>query len=236
MKLLKALICVVMVSLLAAAALLPVHRVSGERSVEASAGGDAPDIDRFNATIQTRFLTEPFFGIARMAPREPQPLRSSHVASFHPKNGEETELFGSFQKDGWDVGLYLYGRRAHPDERRKDPMEKFRIRYRVNEPLPITPDLKVKDLPNPKKLMEEVKRAFIKFQSAGGGAEKSVEFSRGKWNFVAKPVRVMNDNCLKCHTDYVITEKLGNNQFKFRKRQLGDVNGVILYAYTKHKP
>lgn len=193
---------------------------------------DQPDIDRFNDAMQKRFLTEPFFGIARMAPTTPQPLRSGHVGGFHPQGEEETSILSEFQKDGWKVGLYLFGRRAVPDEKRKNPLEKFKIRYRLNQPLPIT-GVEEKELPGSKKLIDEVKSAFLAFQAAENPARVRYQFSRGEWTYIAKPVLAMNQNCLKCHTDYVITEKLDDGKFKFRKRAVGDVNGIIVYGFTK---
>ena len=189
-------------------------------------------IDRFDAAMHQRFLTEPFFGMARMAPIEPQPLRSSHLGSFSPVNTEESSVLADLEKEGWKVGLYLYGRVANPKET-KDGTPKFVVNYRLNEPLPITAKLKTKQLPGTLKLMKEVKAAFIEFQTPNSPRENNYEFTIGKWSYVARPVRAVNQSCLKCHTDHVITEKLPNGKLRFRKRSIGDANGVIVYGFSK---
>ena len=177
----------------------------------------------------------PAFGMARIvsSPTRPEPLRSKHVGSFHPQDEEETSVLSEFQKDGWEVGLYLFGRWAYPDEKRKDPLDKFKIDYRINRPLPITAGLKEKDLTKSKKLISEIKSAFLTFQLGDNPKTNRYQFSRGGWTYIAKPVRVANQSCLKCHTDYVITEQLDDGKFKFRKRSVGDVNGVIVYGFKR---
>jgi len=78
-------------------------------------------------------------------------------------------------------------------------------------------------------------RLNFTFQNETADAPKNIEFVKGDWSYVAKPVRAMNESCLKCHNDYVILDKLPNGQFKMRKRQVGDVNGVLLYAFRHRK-
>lgn len=194
---------------------------------------DSPDIDSFDEAIQKRFLTEPGFGGARIAPVKPQPLESGHVRSFHPVNDDEKSLLAAFEKNGWKVGLYLFGRTAMPNGKDENPLAKFKVRYRINKPVPITWGLKEKHLPKSKKLMDEVKSAFIAFQTQSDENKDRYQFTKGDWTYVAKPVRAVNQSCIRCHTDYVITEKLDDDRFKFRKRAVGDVNGVVVYGFTK---
>lgn len=191
-------------------------------------------IDRFDAAIHQRFLSEPFFGMARMAPITPQPLHSSHVGSFNPVNEEERELLTSLNKDGWKVGLYLFGRVSTLKESKGNATPKFRINYRLNEPLPITSNLKIKQLPGASKLLKEVKAAFIEFQTPNSPRENNYEFTIGKWSYVARPVRAVNESCIRCHTDYVITEKLPDGQYRFKKRAIGDANGVVVYGFARN--
>lgn len=139
-----------------------------------------------------------------------------------------------FEKDGWKVGLYLFGRRAMPDGKDENPLDKFKIRYRINSPVPITWGMKEKELPKAKKLIKEVKAAFIAFQSPSGENEARYQFTQGDWTYIAKPVRAVNQSCIRCHTDYVITEKLDDKRFRFRKRAVGDVNGIIVYGFSKN--
>lgn len=196
---------------------------------------DALLVNQFDKAVQRRFLTEPGFGMTRLAPTEPVPLESAHVSSFSPVNEEEKELVSGFQNTGWKVGMYLFGRRALPKENKDNRLDNFKIRYRINQPVPITWGLKEKQLPGAKKLVDEVKEAFISFQRNERTSESSIQFTKGDWTFVAKPVRAANDSCIRCHTDYVITEKLGDDRYKFRKRAVGDVNGIIVYAFSRNE-
>ena len=196
---------------------------------------DTALIEKFDREVHARFLTMPFFGISRMAPTTPQPLRSNHVGSFMPSNPAEAEIVKSFTDGGWDVGLYLYGRRAEPKLEKGKPKEEFDIRYRVNQPVKVTLSLKDGELPEAKGIIDEVKTAFLTFQNETADAPTNIEFVKGDWSYIARPVRAMNESCIKCHNDYVILDKLPNGQFKMRKRQVGDVNGVLLYAFRRRK-
>jgi hypothetical protein len=187
-------------------------------------------IDRFDKTVQQRFLTEPNFGIRRLQPVHPP---SPHLEQFSPINDEERASVADFEKDGWDVSLYLFGRRAAPKVVDGKEQKEFSINYRLNQPLPITSDLKKKQLPKAEKLLKQVKTAFLEFQTPNSPNENNYEFSIGKWSYVAKSVRAVNQSCLKCHTDYVMTEKIGDDKYKFRKRQVGDANGVIVYGFAR---
>ena len=187
-------------------------------------------IDRFDKAVQQRFLTEPDFGMWRIQPVYPP---SPHLEQFIPNNDEEKASVADFEKDGWKVSLYLFGRRATQKIVDGKEQKEFSINYRLNKPLPITRDLRGKQLPNAKKLLKEVKAAFLEFQTPNSPNENNYEFSIGKWSYVARPVRAVNQSCLKCHTDYVITEKIEDDKYKFRKRQVGDANGVIVCGFTK---
>lgn len=192
-------------------------------------------VNQFDKVVQRRFLTEPGFGMARMAPLKPVPLESNHVRSFSPVSEEEKGLVSGFENKGWKVGLYLFGRQALPNGNKNNRLDKFKIRYRVNQPVPITWGLQEKQLPSAKKLMKEVKEAYLFFQKNERTSESSMQFTKGEWTFVAKPVRAANESCIRCHTDYVITEKLNDDRYKFRKRAVGDVNGIIIYGFSRNE-
>ncbi len=185
-------------------------------------------VERFDAAIQQRFLTEPNFGMRRIQPAFPP---NPHLEQFSPINDEERASVAAFEKDGWKVSLYLFGRHAAPKVVDGKEQKEFSVSYRLNKPLPITKELTEKQLPNAEKLLKEVKAAFLEFQTPNSPNENNYEFSIGKWSYVAKPVRAVNQSCLKCHTDYVVTEKVGDDKYKFRKRQVGDANGVIVYGF-----
>jgi hypothetical protein len=209
---------------------------AGQTKKPVAASVEVPDsIERFDRAIQSRFLTEPMFGMARIVsgmPIKSTPYRSRHVPSFHPNGEDEVALVDAFRNDGWRVGLYLYGRRAEP-RKSSGPIEKFDVKYRINLPVAITSNLEQKELPAAKKLIDDVKAAFIEFQTGDPATFTEKRFAKGPWTFVAKPVRAVNASCVRCHTDYVITEKLADKKFTFRKRQVGDVNGVLVYAFSR---
>jgi hypothetical protein len=189
-------------------------------------------IDRFDRAIQRRFLDAPSFGMARIMPVNP-PVRSGHVGGFSPRDEEERESLLAFGRDKWKVSLHLFGRRAEPKEVKGKQTGKFEIRYRLNDPVSITPELKEKKIPSPKKLLKYVKAAFIDFQTPDSPNYNNYEFRVGDWAYVARPVRVPNQSCLECHTDYVITAKFEDGRYTFRKRKVGDANGVVVYGFKK---
>jgi hypothetical protein len=204
------------------------------------AGVGTPDtdvIDRFDRAIQQRFVTQPDFGIARVVeirtPWPPGHLESRHVRTFSPVNDEERDLLAQFENEGWAAGIYLFGKRAEPRQKADSPMSKFDIRYRVNKPVPITQGLKDRNLPGSKKILREVKDAFLRFQSAAE-PETEMRFEKGDWSFVARPVRAVDQSCVSCHADYVVTAQLPDGKFEFRRRKIGDVNGVIVYGFSKN--
>jgi hypothetical protein len=190
-------------------------------------------IERLDHAIQKRFLETTSFGIARVTGNEPIAIRSNHLPSFSPKDQEESDIIRGFLEGKWKVSLFLYGRRAEPRMKNGNPEDRFEIRYRVNEPVPMIPGMSAKGLPKPQKLIEQMKQAFIDFQTPSSPNYNSYEFESGDWSYVARPVRATSQSCLACHTDYVITEKLPGNQFKFRKRTIGDANGVLVYGFAR---
>jgi len=190
-------------------------------------------IDKFDNAVRARFLTQPFFGMSRLAPLTPVKLRSNHISAFMPQGPVEVEAVKSFSDHGWDVGIYLYGRRAEPRVVNGKPKDKYSITYRVNEPLPVTNKLRVGQMQEPKDLIKYVKKAFLEYQNLKAGEPNNFEFDNGDWSYVARPVRAVNESCLKCHNDYVVIDKLPNDQFKLKRREVGEVNGILLYAFRK---
>jgi hypothetical protein len=188
------------------------------------------EIDAFDALIQKRFLTEPNFGIRRIEPIIPP---SPHLEHFYPKNSDEEKSVENFQNDGWKTSLYLFGRKANPKLVNGKEQKVFEIKYNLHEAITVTKNVKQPDLPKADTLLKDVKSAFIAFQTPNSENENNYEFSVGKWSYVARPVRAVNESCIRCHTDYVVTEKLGDGKFTFRKRKIGDANGVIVYGFSK---
>lgn len=185
-------------------------------------------IDDFDKSIQLRFLTAPNFGMRRMEPPGPT---NPHFEQFSPKTAAEMASVAGFEANNWDVGIYLFGKRTQPKANTKT--EKFEIKYRLFDPLPVTRDLKRSDLLRSKTLLTEVKKAFLHFQQPDSPNHAGSTFDIGEWSYVARPVRAVQQSCLECHKDYVVTKKLDDGKFKFRKRQIGDANGVLVYAFSR---
>ena len=205
----------------------PIDTVSDPTSPEAL-------VEKFDKTIQLRFLTEPFVGMARIAPRRPTGPSPRHVSGFSPQTHEEVAAVAGFEKEGWDVGIYLFGRRVDPRTNTKKETD-YDIRYRLFNPAPVTSGLKRSSFRKQKKLAEEVKRAFLEFQKMDGPNANEMKFEIGDWSYFARPVRASNQSCLQCHRDYVITDKLADGKFVARPRKIGDVNGVLFYALRKRE-
>jgi hypothetical protein len=188
-------------------------------------------IDKFDKAVQQRFLTKPFFGIARIEPVfKPNP----HLRAFLPENEEERKSVGDFVNDGWKVDIYLFGRRTQPMVVNGKERKEFNVNYRLNRPVSVTGNLKEKEMQKPETLLKDVKHAFREFETNASPNRNHYEFSIGNWSYVARPVRAANASCLQCHTDYVIAEQTAKNKYRFRRRQVGDVNGVLVYGFSKN--
>lgn len=189
-------------------------------------------VDEFDKIIQQRFLTTPGFGAARLVfvPVRPTGPKPGHVGSFNPSTATELSAVTGFEKEGWDAGMYLFGRRVQPRTNTKKEND-YDIRYRLFNPIPITKGMKRSSFQNQKKLANQAKQAFLEFQNSSA---EEMRFEVGEWSYIARPVRVANQTCLQCHTDYVITDKIAEGKFTARPRRIGDVNGVLFYALRKH--
>jgi ribosomal protein S14 len=212
-------------------------QVNGQTSREpAPHKPDMRLIDRFDKAINARFLTQPSFGMGRIVSGmtiPPEKLRSGHLSHFSPQTESELATVKAFSDEGWDVGIYLYGRRSEPKVVNGKTKDKFSIRYRINQPVTVTATLKERDLQDASDMVKDVKEAFLVFQNSASDAQQNYEFDRGDWSYVARPVRAANQSCLQCHNDYAVIDKLQDGRFKFRKRAVGDVNGILLYAFRK---
>lgn len=184
-------------------------------------------IDTFDEAIQQRFITEPDFGIRRVQPTYPT---NPHISEyFNPKDGVESESVEKFLNEDFKVSLYLFGRRITKEVDEKSDEMKFTINYRLHNPMAVTKNVKPQTLSSPRKLLKEIKAAFQELQT-----KDSFEFNNGNWSYIARPVRAQ-ESCVKCHTDYVIAEKTGKSDYKFRKRRAGDANGILVYGFLKDK-
>ena len=209
--------------------------VNGKNN-EAETDTTKPDlnkIEEFNSLIQKRFLTEPGFGMVRI---QPTPPYSNHLSSFYPKDSSEKKAVEAFERDGWKVGLYLFGKRT--ERRIKNGVEQkgFLSDYKLKQPVIITKNIREREeLSNSSRILKKVKEAFLQFQESVDAEEKTFEFDSGGWSYFAKPVRAVNASCVQCHTDYVVIKKSEDGNYQLRRRKVGDVNGILVYAFKKIK-
>lgn len=200
------------------------------RAAAAAAAAEKPNkkpaaalIEKFDAALQLRFLNEPGFGIARITPPNP------HLTYFVAKEGDEKRSVESLEADGWRAGLYLFGRRIEKRTNEENGKARFYVSNRAFAPMPVTKDVLPKNLTAPANLLVQTANAFQAFQTAD-----TYEFDDGRWAYVAKPVRA-RQSCLQCHTDYVQISKIGEKPYKYRKRQVGDAIGVVIYGFAEGK-
>ena len=134
-------------------------------TVATKSGNPPPDLALVNAldkVIQQRFLTAPNFGIRRIGPT-PNP----HLEHFEPRSAEEFQAVTNLQNADWKVGIYLIGRRAYeiPSPKEGNAGKRLTVYYHLNQPVPVTKNVKKRELPDPKRIKEHADEAFQKFAS-----------------------------------------------------------------------
>lgn len=220
----------IIASLLFAVTVLCVHSVtpsvSRQKAATLANRNHPPELGLINdldKVIQQRFLTTPQLGIRRIGP-----VPNPHFEQFEPNTEEEKEAVTKLQDGNWKVGIYLMGRRAYenPYKNLKDA-KPLLVHYKLNGPVPVTANVKKRELASPKRLRARVDEAFEKFRDGD-----TYDFSLGKWTYVARPVRA-REVCLKCHQDMFVTSKVGEKRYTYRRRHVGDTIGVLLYAFRK---
>lgn len=90
---------------------------------------DAEMIKRFDRLIQQRFLSEPYFGIARI-PTVSKAPDNPHFKHFSPYGAEEVESVRAFERDGWKASIYLFGKRTTKKIIKEKDAGIFQINYR----------------------------------------------------------------------------------------------------------
>ncbi len=188
---------------------------------------DQPELRLINdldKVIQHRFLTLPAFGIRRIGPN-PNP----HLEHFEPHTADERLVVANLERGDWKVGIYLMGRRAYelPDIKNLNGPKQLTVQYKLNDPVPVTSNVKKSELYGPKRLRDGVDKAFERFREGD-----TFDFSIGEWSYVARPVRA-GEACMKCHQDMFVTAKVGNKKYQYRNRRVGDAIGVLVYAFRK---
>jgi hypothetical protein len=165
-----------------------------------------------DAAIQKRFeKVDRRFGYARI-----ETPGGAH--GFAPENDAELSCLRELEDANLRVVLYLGGRDiVRPDERRA------RLSGPIKGPAFITRGPKFAT-PLAESLSMEARRAFAAFERK----EPQHEFEVERWNVLARPVRAVNDTCLKCHwSTGSPSPRSGPSDLR-----VGDVLGVVFYAYA----
>ncbi len=220
--------------------------VTFQKSVSAEAISTIPkpdlkEVEKFNALILDRFLTQPSLGFGRLVPT---PTPSLHLSTensqtgklkFSPKDENERNSIINFEQKGWKIGLYLFGKSANTFYIPGKTEPEVSIDYRLFKPIAITENIKENDLTKPEKILEKAKVAFDEFQFSEKSKKKIFEFESEGWWYLAKPVRAVNQSCVDCHTGNAVARAIRTGKYEFRSRRIGDVNGVLVYAFQKVK-
>jgi len=214
------------VTVLCARTLATTTSAQKDRSAAAANRNHSPELALVNdldKVIQLRFLNAPQLGIRRIGP-SPNP----HFEHFEPHTEEEKQAVANLQNGEWKVGIFLIGRRGYeiPTVPASDHRNLL-VQYKLNSPVPVTTNVKKRELADPKRLQDGVDEAFERFNTA-----ETYDFSLGKWAYVARPVRA-REVCMKCHQDMFVTAKLADKKYAYRSRRVGDTIGVLLYAFEK---
>ena len=200
------------------AALTMVHAVAptptGATQEERASVSAVGAILALDAAIQKRFeKVDGRFGYTRL-------LLRNGAHGFAPENDEEISSLRELQDANLRVALYLASRSlvATRDENRVGAS------HRIKGPLLITRG-PFDATPPAASMRAEARRAFALFERT----EQQHDFELGGWMVVARPVRALNDTCLKCH------RSTGGNWPSGEPSDLrvGDALGVVFYAYQE---
>lgn len=140
---------------------------------------DCSPVAALDECIQKRFSAMDRFGIRRVI------TYPYHLQHFSPENETEKSVIAELERQGWTVSFYLAGRsvlEAKPD---KALWEKsagyFYKRKPINNPVLLTKDAGIEDLPKPLELWEQTQQRWQPsaglsstiFQSAGGSSRRA---------------------------------------------------------------
>lgn len=187
-------------------------------------------LDALDREVQKRFHDVIGFGMARIATER----------RFEPETKEERAAVRELKRAGYEVGLYLAGRAILDDapEQTRQAKKTFgsgMTGQAFSGPVFVGPG--VKRLPTAAALWDGTRRAM---ESFAAGAERH-EFTTGRWQAEARPVRASEEKCLRCHsTDhrqvYGVTQagvRFSTYEPKGNTLKVGDPLGVLIYAYRK---
>lgn len=211
---------------------------------------DSPlnDLDKF---IQRRFQERDVsFGISRVLPSTYHQRENARFAAVHfaPRNDEELLTTNALRDEGWKVGLFLVGRGILDKKPKKelwdDPNNEYYARKPINNPILITPQTKVEELPPAYELWDESQKAMKSFSRD----KEQYTFTAGQWQMLARPIRATQQACLQCHqgntspnvygrlrliSDERLTAKKAEESSPVNPLKIGDPLGVALYVYKQ---
>jgi hypothetical protein len=229
MKTTARVLCLVVLSALIGVAFL--HTLSSASQVRDDEDKEANQayydclIAELHNLMQKRFKdTDRGFGYRRIATVGDSPH------SFRPENKEETHAIEQLKRASLEVTLYLSGRRVLGAKPEGDVWKRF-AKNLIKGPLHIAGEQEGEDLFDRAELWHQGRRAMLAFKRSN-----HYEFSIGDWKFSARPVRAIDQSCLKCHTqgsaNYLdlLTER---GERKNESLKVGDPLGVILYGYRR---
>jgi hypothetical protein len=159
------------------------------------------EIEQLHECIKLRFLDTRSFGMSRILPN-----RDRGIRVFHPENPAEQSVLSKLRLQGYEVGLYLAGRRILLERPAIDAR-----RSTVQGPAFMTPFYK-DELPPPELLLADSRRALINFEKGEG-----YDIQKPGWMVAMRPLRATNESCVQCHGSV----------------KIGDPLGVALYVYRR---
>lgn len=211
-------------------------------SVAQKTASEPQIVDALNDCIQQRFKdVDKSFGFRRIIKVGDTPHR------FKPENPKEFSSVNELANQKVEVALYLASRSVlgdKPTDKEWAQGDNDTARNDKPVPMPATVNYSRKiikgpvlistkdkaDLPLPSELWEHSKKAMQAF-----AAKDSFEFTLGKWQFTARPVRASEQSCLQCHmADSTATFAREPNK-ESKQLKMGDPLGVVLYAYRVDK-
>ena len=169
----------------------------------------ASPLSDLNECIQHRFLDTRAFGINRILPMH-------GVIQFRPENAKERSAIEGLQQNGYDVALFLAGRKILDSSEAKtiDP------RTGLQGPAYITGP---SGLPKMDFLLPDARAALASFDRSDGS-----QTQKDGWTVTMRPLRATSETCVQCHT-----RGTGGTNANIK---VGDALGVVVYVYRQTQP
>jgi hypothetical protein len=185
-------------------------------------------ISAFDGCIQGRFRdVDQSFGLRRIIKPGATPHR------FEPESTRELDVVQGLEAEGFQVVLYLTGRRVLRPKPQTSRGEEDLMGAIIKGPVLITHAAGAaaagtgKAAPRAMDLWDDSRRAMIAFANTD-----SVDFARADWNFVARPVRASDAMCLQCHHEPVPGVDPARG-IEVNALKIGDPMGVVIYGFRK---